>query len=151
MRPQRGSSSTLVVLTVAVVAGALLATPLVLMARQQGDRAEDALDEVDRAQEFLVRSRLDAALRAAEIYHANTGTFAGFDASAAAELDPEIRFTRSQALVPGEITIRVATDGSVLLVTASPTGAPLCASSIRGTVTYGRVDAMRPEDCTGGI
>lgn len=148
LRGERGGLSLGLVVG-GLVAGALLAIPLVLMSRTQAERGEEAIGQLGMARDAAARVELDTAMRAAQAYYAENGTFEGYGPEVAASYDPSIRYNSSPAAVEGEVSIRGVTATSLVLVTRSPSGTPLCAAAISEAVTYAQVDAVTPFECLG--
>lgn len=138
------------VLATLLAIAALIAAPLVLMTMRQGESAREAVGQIDEASETVAQLDLTSALRAAQTYFAQHGSLEGFDALTASSIEPGVRFNASATAVPGEVSIRSAGPASVVLVTASVPGAPLCIAVLGGGEMRGRVDAPTPAECTGG-
>ncbi len=145
---ERGAISGLVI--GAVVAAALIAVPLVLMTRMQGESAEQVVGEIEAAEDARAQLELTNAMRAAQTYFSERGSFAGFDPSIASSFEPGIRFNGAAEAVRGEISIRAVTPTTVVLVTKAGPGAFLCSAAEQTTVTTGRVEAASVADCEGG-
>jgi hypothetical protein len=130
-----------------IVAAALVAIPLVLMARSQQERTEDALGALERAEGVAADASLEMAVRAASAYFAEHGSYAGLAARTASALEPGVRWNDADTAVPGEVSVRAASDRSVVLVTVDAGGHPACAALLGGAIVRGRRDAPSPEAC----
>lgn len=130
-----------------VVAAVMIATPLVLMARSQTDRTEQAVGALEGAEGVAAEVSLNLAVQVASAYFAERGSFSGFTPQVAASREPGIRWSAAPRAVAGEISVRAVRGDSLVLVTADGTGTPACAA-IRGTVTtFGAQDASSPDAC----
>lgn len=130
-----------------VAAAALIAVPLVLMARTQQERTEGAVGALGEAEGVAADATLNLAVGAAGSYFAERGGYAGFGPEAAAAIEPGVRWNASLTAVPGEVSVRAVTSDSLVLVTADGTGAPACAALRGGTAVFGRQDAATSEAC----
>ena len=67
--------------------------------------------------------------------------------------EPGIAWNNSLSVVEDEVSIRDVGPGTVLLVTFSGVGTPICAvvDAYNGAVTYGTTDAAIASACTGQI
>ena len=105
-------------------------------------------DPIGRARDLQAQALLNGAIRVAQVWWAENGTFSGFGPGEATEYDPSIYFT-SGVPAPGTVTMRVTPD-EVAMVTVAEGGGYLCAAANLDLVTLGRVDAARAQDCYGG-
>jgi hypothetical protein len=121
----------------------------------------EALEPVGPTNELdIVWSRLFRAQQTVSTYAANQGSFRGFDAAAAARIDPGvggdpgIRWNDG-TLRDGEVSIRDVAAESLVLVSATSLGDPFCVGAILDNADgldffYGTQDAATLEDCQGG-
>ena len=82
-------------------------------------------------------------------YRVDHSGFAGLTPSEAEAIDAGLAFNVSETVV-GEVTIRIATQGSVLLTTESRSGQPLCMAYETDGISYGTKDANTVAGCDGG-
>ncbi len=84
------------------------------------------------------------------------GAFTGFNAAAAQSVEPALRWQDGGAATTGVISIRgVSSTGAVLVtrsagVAVTATGDVVCMGVTTTGDTMGKVDALTPEQCTGG-
>jgi hypothetical protein len=105
------------------------------------------ISTLDDAEAIL---ELSNSVRSAKTYLAENDTFIGFSPVVASGLEPGIAFDAMPVSSVGVVSIRSVTDATLLLVTKSGEGGFFCAAFEGDTVSYGRVEATHPEDCTGG-
>ena len=105
-------------------------------------------DPVGKARDVQAQSLMNSAIQVAQVWYASNGSFAGFGPEQASQDEPSITFTTGPA-ASGAVSMRVTPD-SVVMVTLSGTGGPLCAAATGNVVSYGRVDAPAAAQCTGG-
>jgi hypothetical protein len=103
----------------------------------------------DRAQDLHAQADLRTAMAIALTYRADHGGFDGLTPSEAAAIDPALTFNVSKTVV-GEVTIRIATQGSVLLTTESGSGHVLCMAYRNDEASHGTTDATTVAECHGG-
>lgn len=99
------------------------------------------------------QSHLSLAMTAAQDYRADHDSFKGLTPEKMAEREPDLRYDQASTASAGVISVRVGTDGSLVLVTETDEfGFPLCiaADGRTGLVSYGMDDAYRASDCSGG-
>jgi type II secretory pathway pseudopilin PulG len=99
------------------------------------------------------QSNLRLAMTAAQDYRADHDSFKGLTPAKMAEREPGLQYDEASAASSGVISVRVGTDGSLVLVTETGEfGFPLCiaADGRTGLVSYGMDDAYGASDCTGG-
>jgi hypothetical protein len=82
-------------------------------------------------------------------YRVDHSGFAGLTPGEAGAIEPALAFNVSETVV-GEVTIRIATQGSVLLTTESRSGQVLCMAYRTDGVSYGTKDAKTLGGCHGG-
>jgi hypothetical protein len=103
----------------------------------------------DRTQVLHAQADLRSALAVALTYRVDHAGFAGLAPSEAEAIDPGLAFNVTETVV-GAVSIRVATQGSVLLTTESPSGQMLCMAYESDGVSYGTKDAKTIAGCHGG-
>lgn len=99
------------------------------------------------------QSQLRLAMAAAQDYRADHDSFKGLTPEKMAEREPDLRYDQASTASAGVISVRVGTDGSLVLVTETDEfGFPLCiaADGRTGLVSYGMDDAYGVSDCSGG-
>jgi hypothetical protein len=92
---------------------------------------------------------LNQAIRVAQVYYAENGTFDGFGPDAAASYGPSVVYTQG-APAPNMVSMAVATTTVVLVTLVEPNGGYLCAAAMGDIVTFGRTNATMPAECQGG-
>jgi hypothetical protein len=103
---------------------------------------------IDKATDTSAEVTLTDAAEVAQTWYATNGSLAGFTPLAATAQEPSTMWDASLKAEKGRISIRGATDSSVVLVTKG--SGPLCvAVNANGTLTYGHVDAQSASQCTG--
>ncbi len=152
IRSDRGGTTFWVVLGAVLVAGVLLAIPIVMMTRQESGvalqaNASNPSSAVGQAEDVQAQVLLQTAIGGAKVYFAENGTFQGY-AEAAGQLEPSISYTTGPA-AQGLVSIRGVTATTVVLVTETQAGF-LCAAANQDIVTFGRADASSPSGCQGG-
>jgi hypothetical protein len=105
-------------------------------------------DPIGRANDAQGQASLNNAIRVAQVYYAENGSFAGFSPQVAAQYDPTVTFTMGPA-GPDVVSLRGLTPTTVVFVTATPSGY-LCAAAQGEIVGFGRSDAQNASQCTGG-
>jgi hypothetical protein len=104
---------------------------------------------IGQASDVQAQGNLNDAIRIAQLYAAENGSFEGFTADVAAGFDPSIPFTPGVP-IPGTVAI-VATPTTVVLVTVVDGGGGyLCIAADGEVLTTGRVNATTPAQCQGG-
>jgi hypothetical protein len=103
----------------------------------------------DRTQVLHAQADLRTAMAVALTYRVDHAGFSGLTPSEAEALDPGLAFNVSETVV-GEVTIRIATEGSVLLTTESRSGQMLCMAYQTDGPSYGTKDAKTVGGCHGG-
>jgi hypothetical protein len=146
VRDERGMTGVGLVIGV-IVAAALIAIPLVMMARSQQERTEHAVGALEGAEGVAAEVTLNLAVRAASTYFAERGSFSGLTPQVAASIEPGVRWGAARLAVPGEVSIRAVGPGALVLVTADRAGDPSCAVMRGTTATFGKQDAHTPNAC----
>jgi hypothetical protein len=103
----------------------------------------------DRTQVLHAQADLRTAMAVALTYRVDHSGFAGLTPGEAGAIEPALAFNVSESVV-GEVTIRIATQGSVLLTTESRSGQVLCMAYRTDGVSYGTKDAKTLGGCHGG-
>ncbi|HET7237035.1 MAG TPA: hypothetical protein VFK59_11470 [Actinomycetota bacterium] len=164
MRSERGYAGARMLAALGLVSLLVWLVPMVFLSRKQvdlvsavtepvaGATGETAVTEpvgaLGRANDLQAQSLLNGAIRVAQVWYAENGTYAGFGPAEAAGYDPSISFTAGSP-APGTVTIRVAPD-AVVMVTIAGDGGYLCAAANLDVVTFGRADAATAQDCQSG-
>lgn len=133
-----------------LVAGLIAVVPLVMFGRSTAERTQTGIDALGQANDTMAQASLMTAIRAAQVYLAENGTFQGFNPMVAASFDPSTAYNTSPVAVAGQISIRGVTPTTVVFATKSASGATLCVGANFDLVTYGRTDASSAAACTGG-
>jgi type II secretory pathway pseudopilin PulG len=113
--------------------------------------APKAINEI--GSQTTSQAHLRTAMRAAQIYYRDKGSFEGLTADKMAGIEPSLTFDDAATATRGVVSVRPAGSDQVVLVTSTDElGLPLCiAESERsGTVSFGMVDASTPGECVGG-
>lgn len=103
---------------------------------------------IGAAEDVSAQSTLTEAIRGAQSYYAENGTFEGYGPDVAADFEPSIVYTAG-APATGMVSMTV-TPTSVVLVTLVERGGYLCAAADGDLVTFGRSSATTPDQCSGG-
>jgi hypothetical protein len=103
---------------------------------------------IGAAEDVSAQSTLAEAIRGAQSYYAENGTFEGYGPDVAADFEPSIVYTAG-APATGMVSMTV-TPTSVVLVTLVERGGYLCAAADGDLVTFGRSSATTPDQCSGG-
>lgn len=103
----------------------------------------------DRTQVLHAQADLRTAMAVALTYRVDHAGFAGLTPSEAEAIDPGLAFNVTETMV-GEVSIRIATQGSLLLTTESRSGQMLCMAYETEGVSYGAKDAKTVAGCDGG-
>jgi hypothetical protein len=103
----------------------------------------------DRTQVLHAQADLRTAMAVALTYRVDHSGFAGLTPIEAEAIDQGLAFNVSETAV-GQVTIRIATQGSVLLTTESRSGQVLCMAYETDGVSYGTKDAKTVAGCKGG-
>jgi hypothetical protein len=163
---ERGEVSIRLIVGAGLVAGLIWTVPTVLFGREATEHASDLtggsdLESTDpdadagapqgpigRANDAQAQASLNSAIRVAQVFYVENGTFTGFGPEVAAQYDPTVRFTIGPA-APGVVSLRGLSPTTVVFVTGTENGY-LCAAAQGEMVTFGRSDAQGPSQCTGG-
>lgn len=163
---ERGEVSIRLIVGAALVAGLIWTVPTVLFGREATEYARDLTGgsgvespdgdtgagapqgPIGRANDTQAQAALNNAIRVAQVFYAENGTFAGFGPQLAAQYDPTLTFTTGPA-APGVVSLRGLSPTTVVFVTGSENGY-LCAAAQGEIVAFGRSDAQSPSQCTGG-
>jgi hypothetical protein len=103
---------------------------------------------IGAAEDVSAQSTLTEAIRGAQSYYAENGTFEGYGPDVAADFEPSIVYTAG-APATGMVSMTI-TPTSVVLVTLVERGGYLCAAADGDLVTFGRSSATTPDQCSGG-
>jgi hypothetical protein len=163
---QRGEIGFRLIVAMALVAALAWAVPMVFLGREATDHAatitgaEDderpsdpagaaPADPIGRANDAAAQAALNNAIRAAQLYYAETGSYEGFGTQTAAHYDPTLRLTSGPAS-DGVVSVRGVTPTTVVLVSVTDSGDYVCAAAASQVVTFGRSNASSPAQCAGG-
>ena len=106
-------------------------------------------DPIRQADDVQAQALLNEAIRAAQVYYAEHGSFEGFGPDAAAAYDPSIVYTQGGA-ASDMVSMTVSPTAVVLVTVVELNGGYLCAAEMGDTVTMGRTNALTPAECQGG-
>ncbi len=110
------------------------------------------LQPAEQAYDLQAQSTLNDAVRVAQVYYAENGTFQGYGPDVAVEYDPTIVYSQG-APIANMVSMTVAPTTVVLVTIADGldgAGGHLCAAIDREVVTFGRANATMPSQCQGG-
>ncbi len=136
--------------TVVVLVGVAASIPFLKMWQASIHRADEGLKVVGQAQDVQAQVLLQNAIRGAEVYFAENGSFMGYGPEVARQFEPSIPYDTSPVAAPGRVSIRAVGETSLVMVTKSSGGGALCAAASSDVLSYGKVDASTPAACTGG-
>jgi hypothetical protein len=106
----------------------------------------------EHAYDLQAQSTLNGAVRVAQVYYAERGSFQGFGPDVAVEYDPSVVYSQGSPIA--NMVSMTVTPTTVVLVTMADgfdgAGGYLCAAVDGDTVTFGRVNATMPSQCQGG-
>jgi hypothetical protein len=111
-----------------------------------GDPVSDPIREANDVQ---AQAMLNEAIRVAQVYYAEHGSFEGFGPDAAAAYDPSIVYARG-APAPDMVAMSVSPTTVVLVTVVEPNAGYLCVAAMGDIVTFGRTNATMPAECQGG-
>ena len=111
-----------------------------------GDPVSDPIREANDVQ---AQAMLNEAIRVAQVYYAENGSFDGFGPDAAAAYDPSIVYTQGAAAA-NTVAMSVSPTTVVLVTVVELNGGYLCAAAMSDIVTFGRTNATMPAECQGG-
>ena len=106
-------------------------------------------DPIRAADDVQAQALLNEAIRAAQVYYAEHGSFDGFGPDAAAAYDPSIVYTQGGP-ASDMVSMTVSPTAVVLVTVVELNGGYLCAAEMGDTVTMGRTNALTPAECQGG-
>ncbi|MEX2274603.1 MAG: hypothetical protein WEA10_03420 [Actinomycetota bacterium] len=147
---QRGEIGMGTALVAALVVGAIAAAAFVFMGRAETDAASTAIEQIPRAESVQTQLALDTAMRGAQVYFAENGSFTGYSPAVATQNDPSVRYSSGPAQV-GVVSIRGVTPTTVVLVSKAESGQTLCSAATGPTIVQGTQDAQTAAECTGGL
>jgi hypothetical protein len=124
----------MVVLLTGVVAGCASAT-------------KTDIQQIPKAQNLAGQADLSSAAVPVSSYMAENGSLDGFNAAAATAIEPALKWADGGAATQGVISIRGASGDSVVLVTLSASGTPICLGFAGGAQTQGTTDAQTAAAC----
>ncbi len=114
-----------------------------------GTGASGPAGPIGAANDVQAQATLNDAIRIAQLYAAENGSFDGFTPEVAAGFDPSIAYTPGVP-VPGVVAIVVTPTTIVLVTVVDGGGGYLCIAADGEVLTTGRVNATSPEQCQGG-
>jgi hypothetical protein len=106
-------------------------------------------DPIRKADDVQAQALLNEAIRAAQVYYAEHGSFDGFGPDAAAAYDPSIVYTQGGP-ASDMVSMTVSPTAVVLVTVVELNGGYLCAAEMGDAVTMGRTNATTPPECQGG-
>jgi ABC-type amino acid transport substrate-binding protein len=122
---------------------ALLVAVLVGCASQ----VETDLSAADQAKDTAGAADLSTAAVPVSAYQAENGGLDGFNAAAAKAIEPALQWADGGPATLGVVSIRGAAGDSVVLVTLSGSGSPVCLAFSGGVQSQGTTDAQTAADC----
>ena len=168
-RSERGYVSVRLLVVLGVVVALVWAVPFVLLDRGDEEsatagatapaptaapegstgRPDVATHPVGAAEDVQAQSTLSEAIRGAQAYHAENGTFQGYGPDVAKAFEPSIVYTAGAA-APGMVSMTVTPSSVVLVTEVDRGGGFLCAAASGDLVTFGRSNATTADQCSGG-
>ena len=106
-------------------------------------------DPIRQADDVQAQALLNEAIRAAQVYYAEHGSFDGFGPDAASAYDPSIVYTQGGP-ASDMVSMTVSPAAVVLVTVVELNGGYLCAAEMGDTVSMGRTNATTPAECQGG-
>jgi hypothetical protein len=110
------------------------------------------LQPAEQAYDLQAQSTLNDAVRVAQVYYAENGSFQGFGPDVAVEYDPSVVYSQGSPIA--NMVSMTVTPTTVVLVTIADglegAGGYLCAAVDQDVVTFGRANATMPSQCQGG-
>ena len=101
----------------------------------------------DCTPDSAAQTRLRNALAAAKTFFTDGDTYEGLTPAKVSAIEPSVTFNASPAAVEGEVSIRLASTDTVLLVTRASNGSLFCIADTGVTQTYGTNDAKTIAEC----
>ena len=138
--------STAVAEPVGSTSGSPLGEPVPTGTTGTGDPVSDPIREANDVQ---AQAMLNQAIRVAQVYYSEHGSFDGFGPDVAARYDPSIVYAQG-APAPDIVSMSVSPTTVVLVTVVELNGGYLCAAAMGDIVTFGRTNAAMPADCQGG-
>ena len=114
-------------------------------ATSAGDPVSDPIREAGDVQ---AQALLNDAIRVAQVYYAEHGSFEGYGPEAAQTYDPAILYTEAPA--SNMVTMSVTPTSVVLVTVVELDGGYLCAAATGDVVSLGRTNAATSTECQGG-
>ena len=112
-------------------------------------RPDVATHPIGAAEDVQAQSALSEAIRGAQAFYAENGTFQGYRPDVAKAFEPSIVYTAGTA-APGMVSMTVTPDSVVLVTEVDRGGGFLCAAESGDLVTFGRSNASAVDECSGG-
>jgi hypothetical protein len=168
-RPERGYVSIRLLVVLGVVVALVWAVPFVLLDRGGEPAAAGATapaspvaeptgstgrpdvttHPIGAAEDVQAQSTLSEAIRGAQAFYAENGTFQGYGPDVAKAFEPSIVYTAGAA-APGMVSMTVTPSSVVLVTEVDRGGVFLCAAASGDLVTFGRSNASAVDECSGG-
>jgi hypothetical protein len=169
-RSERGYVSVRLLILLGVVVALVWAVPFVLPDRGGVDPAaagatppaspaaeptgstgkpDVATHPIGAAEDVQEQSTLSEAIRGAQAYFAENGTFQGYGPDIAEAFEPSIVYTAGAA-APGMVSMTVTPSSVVLVTEVDRGGGCLCAAASGDLVSFGRSNASAVDECSGG-
>lgn len=166
-RSERGSAGVRLLVVLGVVVALVWAVPFVLLDRGGGGdepaagatapaqpegssgKPDVATHPIGAAEDVQAQSTLTEAVRGAQSYYAENGSFEGYGPDAAKAFEPSIVYTAGAA-APGMVSMVVTPTSVVLVTEVDRGGGYLCAAANGNLLTFGRSNATTAEQCSGG-
>src|SRR5262245_7568874 len=108
-----------------------------------------ATQPIGAAEDVQAQSTLTQAIRGAQSYFAENGSFEGYGPDAARAFEPAIAYSAGAA-APGMVSMVVTPTSVVLVTEVDRDGGYLCAAADGDLLTFGRTNASTADQCSGG-
>jgi len=167
-RSERGYAGVRLLVVLGVVVALVWAIPFVLLDRGHDAPAagatapaqpagptgstakpDPASHPIGAAEDVQAQSTLTEAVRGAQSYYAENGSFEGYGPDAAKAFEPSIVYTAGAA-APGMVSMVVTPTSVVLVTEVDRGGGYLCAAANGDLITLGRSNATAADQCSGG-
>jgi len=129
--------------TAVLMSAAFLVSVLVGCASQ----VQTDLSAADQAKDTAGAADLSTAAVPVSAYQAENGGLDGFNAAAAKAIEPALQWADGGPATLGVVSLRGAAGDSVVLVTLSGSGTPVCLGFTGGAQIQGTTDAQTAADC----
>ena len=145
---ERGVSTAAVVVALVLAAACVAAAGVALLGREGAEEASRDIQAADGAAAAGGREVLASAVRSAQLYFSESGSYVGFTPQVATTYEPGIRWSGGPARI-GQVSVRAASPTGVVFVTQVAPGIYACAAANGATISYGTQDATSPAGCAG--